>query len=197
MYKDIDKQNKSTVCGVSASVCLGKVKEGETVWGAGQTCREGSRGAETLHQAPQQPRDGHQYWFGLEFFNSSPSWCSSWVSYMFSKTEIPGVPIWGSSEIIFLRSGLQMGGLPFNKPEVDERLWCQQPGVQTTLFLIQKWSSTVIGSRAFPSSPCLRNERAVCSDHHVHTARTINSHGNCLAGPRHLCWWSNTTDSAP
>lgn len=55
--------------------------------------------------------------------------------------------------------GCRWGGLPFSNPETDECLWCQQPAVKTTLFLIQKWSRSVAGSRAFPN---LKNERMVC-----------------------------------
>lgn len=50
--KDIDKGNyRPTVHGVSASTCFGKVREGEVLRGTRQKFREGSRGAEMLHQA--------------------------------------------------------------------------------------------------------------------------------------------------
>lgn len=74
--------------------------------------------------------------------------------------------------------------------------WCQHPGVKTTWFPIQKWSSTVIGSRAFPNSPCLRHGRTHCSAHHLHTTRTVNSGCNCLAERSSFLWWTHTTNSA-
>lgn len=52
MYKDIDSgSDRPTVHVVSASTCFEKVREGEVFRGMGQRFREGSRGAEMLHQA--------------------------------------------------------------------------------------------------------------------------------------------------
>lgn len=138
MYKDIVKGNRSIA--VSASVCHGKGKEGEALRGSGQRFREGSRGAQALHQASKKQgmvtSTGLGWSFSIQgpvgaFPESHTHLARRTSARVLQRSQLccyGEAQKWCPSGV-----GCRWGGLPFSNPEMDEYLWCHQPGVKISI----------------------------------------------------------------